>query len=154
MSAAPRFTPAVTTNDLRTIVAYLASDELEGRAAGSRGAEIAADYIAAQMKREDACVGVTGAAVLVGGGKRRGHGEGLGRRGGMVVGFGEFRLGGRVRAEGRLEVKRKGRAEILDFTGGNLAAIIFTYPRWLYIRNHHGYILIYPWQLHIRNRHE
>jgi hypothetical protein len=45
------FTSDITTNDLRAIVAYLASDELEGRLAGSRGAELASDYIAAQMKR-------------------------------------------------------------------------------------------------------
>jgi len=44
------FSPAITTNDLRAIVAYLASDELEGRLAGSHGAELAADYIAARMK--------------------------------------------------------------------------------------------------------
>jgi len=46
-----QFTPAITTNDLHTIVAHLASEELEGRLSGSRGAELAADYIAAQMKR-------------------------------------------------------------------------------------------------------
>lgn len=40
----------ITTNDLHAIVAYLASDELAGRLTGSRGAELAADYIAAQMK--------------------------------------------------------------------------------------------------------
>jgi len=48
---ASRFTLDITTNDLRAIVAHLASDELEGRLAGSRGAELAADYIAVQMKR-------------------------------------------------------------------------------------------------------
>src|SRR5882762_4279476 len=42
---------AATTNDLHSIVSYLASDELEGRLAGSRGAELAAEYIAAYMKR-------------------------------------------------------------------------------------------------------
>ena len=46
-----RFTPEITTNDLYTIVYHLASEELEGRLAGSRGAELAADYIAGQMKR-------------------------------------------------------------------------------------------------------
>jgi len=46
-----RFTPDITTNDLRAIVSHLASDELEGRLAGSRGAELASEYIAAQMKR-------------------------------------------------------------------------------------------------------
>ncbi|MSU61186.1 MAG: M28 family peptidase [Pedosphaera sp.] len=45
------FSPEITTNDLRAIVAHLASDELEGRLSGSRGAELAADYIAAQMRR-------------------------------------------------------------------------------------------------------
>ncbi len=45
------FTPDITTNDVRAIVSHLASDELEGRLAGSRGAELAADYIAGQMKR-------------------------------------------------------------------------------------------------------
>jgi Tol biopolymer transport system component len=45
------FTPDITTNDLRAIVSYLASDELEGRLAGSHGAELASEYIAAQLKR-------------------------------------------------------------------------------------------------------
>jgi Tol biopolymer transport system component len=45
------FTPTITTNDVRAIVSYLSSDELEGRLAGSHGAELAADYIAEQMKR-------------------------------------------------------------------------------------------------------
>jgi len=48
---ASQFNPDITTNDLRAIVSHLASDELEGRLAGSRGAELAADYIAGQMKR-------------------------------------------------------------------------------------------------------
>lgn len=48
---ASRFTPEITTNDLHAIVAHLASDELEGRLSGSRGAELASEYIAAQMKR-------------------------------------------------------------------------------------------------------
>jgi Tol biopolymer transport system component len=52
-SHASRFTSDITTNDLHAIVSYLASDELEGRLAGSRGAELAADYIAAQMQRID-----------------------------------------------------------------------------------------------------
>ena len=47
----PKFSGDITTNDLRAVVSYLASDELEGRLAGSRGGELAADYIAAQMKR-------------------------------------------------------------------------------------------------------
>lgn len=41
----------ITTNELHAIVSYLASDELAGRLAGSPGAELAANYIAAQMKR-------------------------------------------------------------------------------------------------------
>jgi Tol biopolymer transport system component len=44
-------TAAPKTNDIHAIVSYLASDELEGRLAGSRGAELAAEYIAGQMKR-------------------------------------------------------------------------------------------------------
>src|SRR5438874_3447584 len=44
------FTPEITTNDLHSIVSYLASDKLEGRLAGSTGAELAADYIAQRMK--------------------------------------------------------------------------------------------------------
>jgi Tol biopolymer transport system component len=48
---APKLSGEITTNDLRAVVSYLASDELEGRLAGSRGGELAADYIAAQMKR-------------------------------------------------------------------------------------------------------
>ena len=50
-SAAQNFSPEITTNDLRKIVSYLASDDLEGRLAGTPGAEKAADYIAAQMRR-------------------------------------------------------------------------------------------------------
>src|SRR5262249_24569009 len=49
--AAPRFSGEITTNDLRTVVSYLASDELEGRLAGSPGGRLAGEYIAAQMKR-------------------------------------------------------------------------------------------------------
>ena len=48
---APKLSGDITTNDLRAVVSYLASDELEGRLAGSRGAGLAAGYIAAQMKR-------------------------------------------------------------------------------------------------------
>jgi Tol biopolymer transport system component len=51
-SGAPRdFTPDISTNDLHAIVSFLASDELEGRLAGSPGAALAADYIGQQMKR-------------------------------------------------------------------------------------------------------
>jgi Tol biopolymer transport system component len=48
---APNFSGEITTNDLRAIVSYLASHELEGRLAGSPGGRLAADYIAAQMRR-------------------------------------------------------------------------------------------------------
>jgi Tol biopolymer transport system component len=48
---APKFSGEITTNDLRAVVSYLASDELEGRLAGSPGGKLAGDYIAAQMKR-------------------------------------------------------------------------------------------------------
>ncbi len=47
----PALSGSITTNDLRAIVSYLASEELEGRLAGSRGGQLAGDYIAAQMKR-------------------------------------------------------------------------------------------------------
>ena len=40
----------ITTADLRAQVAYLASDELEGRATGSKGAQLAANYIADQLR--------------------------------------------------------------------------------------------------------
>lgn len=45
------FSADITTNDLKAIVAHLAAEEFEGRLSGSRGAEQAAEYIAAQMKR-------------------------------------------------------------------------------------------------------
>lgn len=48
---APKFSGEITTNDLRAVVSYLASEQLEGRLAGSPGGRLAADYIAAQMKR-------------------------------------------------------------------------------------------------------
>jgi len=43
--------PQVTAAELLKHVRYLASDELEGRKAGSRGAELAAQYIASEFKR-------------------------------------------------------------------------------------------------------
>jgi len=49
--AASLFTAVVNTNDIHAVVSYLASDGLEGRLAGSHGAELAAEYIADQMKR-------------------------------------------------------------------------------------------------------
>jgi hypothetical protein len=48
---APKFSGEITTNDLQAVVSYLASDELEGRLAGSPGGRLAGEYIAAQMKR-------------------------------------------------------------------------------------------------------
>jgi Tol biopolymer transport system component len=42
--------PEITQADLRTQVAYLASEKLEGRATGSQGAQLAADYIAEHLK--------------------------------------------------------------------------------------------------------
>jgi len=43
-------TPEITQTDLRSQVAYLASEKLEGRATGSQGAQLAADFIAEQFK--------------------------------------------------------------------------------------------------------
>jgi Tol biopolymer transport system component len=48
---APKLSGEITTNDLWTVVSYLASDELEGRLAGSPGGKLAGDYIAARMQR-------------------------------------------------------------------------------------------------------
>lgn len=45
-SGAYRFSPVITSADLRAQVKYLASDELEGRMTGSRGTQMAAQYIA------------------------------------------------------------------------------------------------------------
>jgi Tol biopolymer transport system component len=42
--------PEISTNDLAAIVGYLASDALEGRFTGSKGAELAADFIARQFR--------------------------------------------------------------------------------------------------------
>ncbi len=47
----PGFSGEISTNDLRAVVSRLASDQLEGRLAGSPGGKLAGDYIAAQMKR-------------------------------------------------------------------------------------------------------
>jgi hypothetical protein len=41
----------ITDEGLRAHVSFLASDALEGRRAGARGAEVAAEYIAAQFRR-------------------------------------------------------------------------------------------------------
>lgn len=49
--AGAAFTAEITTNDLHAVVAHLASEELAGRLAGSHGAEQAADFIAAHMRR-------------------------------------------------------------------------------------------------------
>lgn len=45
-----RFSSEITAEDLRTEVNYIASDELEGRMTGSRGTQMASDYIAAYFK--------------------------------------------------------------------------------------------------------
>jgi len=50
-NAADPFMPGFTTNYFHTIVSYLASEELEGRLAGSTGEHKAGDFIAAQMTR-------------------------------------------------------------------------------------------------------
>jgi Tol biopolymer transport system component len=46
-----RFAPAIREADLRAQIEYLASDALEGRMTGARGAELAADFIAEELKR-------------------------------------------------------------------------------------------------------
>ena len=43
-------TPEITAAELRHHLTYIASDELEGRKAGSKGADLAADYIQRQFK--------------------------------------------------------------------------------------------------------
>src|SRR5262249_25093401 len=49
---ASRFTsPQITVQDLRSDVTYLASNALEGRATGSPGARLAADFIADQFRQ-------------------------------------------------------------------------------------------------------
>lgn len=45
-----RFSPEITANDLRAAVQYLASDEVEGRLTGTKGAQLAASYIADYFK--------------------------------------------------------------------------------------------------------
>jgi len=45
------FGSAIAADDLRMHVHYLASDALEGRATGSKGARLAADYIADKLRR-------------------------------------------------------------------------------------------------------
>ena len=45
-----QFSPEITTDDFRTEVKYIASDELEGRMTGSRGTQMASDYIAAYFE--------------------------------------------------------------------------------------------------------
>ncbi|MCK4659022.1 MAG: M28 family peptidase [Phycisphaerae bacterium] len=46
----PGFEPAITRDDLYQHVKYLASDELEGRMTGKKGARLAGEYIAARFK--------------------------------------------------------------------------------------------------------
>jgi Zn-dependent M28 family amino/carboxypeptidase len=50
-SAAGRVAAAIDSNALRAHLEYLADDALEGRRPGTRGAELAAKYIAAQFRR-------------------------------------------------------------------------------------------------------
>ncbi|MGH7497512.1 MAG: M28 family peptidase [Gemmatimonadales bacterium] len=50
-SPATRLTRAVDANVLRAHLGFLADDALEGRAAGTRGGELAAKYIASQFER-------------------------------------------------------------------------------------------------------
>ena len=49
--AATTLSSAITVEDLRSEVGYLASDALEGRMTGSKGARLAADYIADQLRQ-------------------------------------------------------------------------------------------------------
>ena len=49
-SAGNRFSPEITADDLRAEVSYIASDELEGRMTGSKGTQLASDYIADYFK--------------------------------------------------------------------------------------------------------
>jgi Tol biopolymer transport system component len=52
LRATPRdFSPAIRESDLRGEIEYLASDALEGRMTGTRGAELAADFIARELGR-------------------------------------------------------------------------------------------------------
>lgn len=46
-----QFSPEITVPDLRAEVNYLASDELEGRLTGTKGTQLAANYIADYFKR-------------------------------------------------------------------------------------------------------
>ncbi len=46
-----QFSPDITAADMRAEVNYLASDELEGRMTGSKGARLAADYLAAYFEK-------------------------------------------------------------------------------------------------------
>ena len=48
--AKSQFSPEITTDDFRTEVSYIASDELEGRMTGSRGTQMASDYIASYFE--------------------------------------------------------------------------------------------------------
>src|SRR5688572_14047817 len=50
-SAASRVAAAVDSNSLRAHLDFLADDALEGRRPGTRGADLAAKYIAAQFRR-------------------------------------------------------------------------------------------------------
>src|SRR5829696_81987 len=50
-NTAGRAAAAVDSNSLRAHLVFLADDALEGRRPGTRGAELAAKYIAAQFRR-------------------------------------------------------------------------------------------------------
>jgi Tol biopolymer transport system component len=47
-----KFSPEITQTDLRAAVGYLADDALEGRNTGTRGAQLAADFIAGRFKAD------------------------------------------------------------------------------------------------------
>lgn len=61
-AAAQAVQPAKETVGLRRTIEYLASDKLEGRRTGSKGANLAADYVEAQFKAAGLKPGVNGKA--------------------------------------------------------------------------------------------
>ena len=86
--------PENSTNDLRAMVSYLAGDGLEGRLAGSAGGSLAAEYIAAQMKR----IGL----------------EPVGTNDGFFQPY-EFNAGARVRTDSNRLVVTRGDAAPVEF---------------------------------------
>lgn len=50
-TASTAFSPQIQASDIRTHITYLASDELEGRQTGERGAQKASEYIATQLAK-------------------------------------------------------------------------------------------------------